>query len=49
MSRLALVLSLLLLAALPAAADAAKVRKGPAGKAFYTAPAKLHQGHPQSR
>ena len=37
MPRLALVLSLLLLAALPAAADA-KVRKGPSGAAFYTPP-----------
>ena len=44
MSRLALVLSLLLLAALPAAADAAKVRKGPAGTAFYKPPSKL-PGH----
>ena len=37
-ARLAIVLSLLLLAALPAAADAAKVRKGPSGTAFYTPP-----------
>jgi len=37
MPRLALLLSLLLLAALPAAAGA-KVRKGPSGGAFYTAP-----------
>ena len=37
MPRLALLLSLLMLAALPAAAGA-KVRKGPAGAAFYTAP-----------
>jgi pimeloyl-ACP methyl ester carboxylesterase len=41
MSRLALLLSLLLLAALPAAADAANVRKGPAGVAFYTPPSPL--------
>ena len=41
MSRLALLLSLLLVAALPAAADAAKVRKGPAGTAFYTPPRPL--------
>jgi acetyl esterase/lipase len=46
MSRLALVLSLLLLAALPAAADAAKVRKGPSGTAFYTPPKPLPgKGH----
>ena len=43
MSRLALVLSLLMLAALPAAAGA-KVRKGPAGAAFYTPPSKLVGG-----
>ena len=43
MSRLALVLSLLLLAALPAAADA-KVRKGPSGAAFYTPPSALVSG-----
>jgi pimeloyl-ACP methyl ester carboxylesterase len=43
MSRLALVLSLLLLAALPAAAGA-KVRKGPAGDAFYTPPHRLVHG-----
>ncbi len=43
MSRLALVLSLLLLAALPAAADA-KVRKGPSGAAFYTPPSALVGG-----
>jgi hypothetical protein len=41
MSRLALVLSLLLLAALPTAADAAKVRKGPSGTAFYKPPSPL--------
>ena len=41
MSRLALLLSLLLLAALPAAADAAKVRKGPSGTAFYKPPSSL--------
>lgn len=41
MSRLALLLSVLLLAALPAAADAAKVRKGPRGTAFYTPPSPL--------
>ena len=46
MSRLALVLSLLLLAALPAAADAAKVRKGPSGTAFYKPPSPLPgKGH----
>jgi pimeloyl-ACP methyl ester carboxylesterase len=46
MSRLSLVLSLLLLAALPAAADAAKVRKGPSGTAFYTPPKQLPgKGH----
>src|SRR5215210_2562547 len=46
MSRLALVLSLLLLTALPAAADAAKVRKGPSGTAFYTPPSPLPgKGH----
>lgn len=45
MSRLALVLSLLLLAALPAAADA-KVRKGPSGTAFYSPPSPLRgSGH----
>jgi pimeloyl-ACP methyl ester carboxylesterase len=45
MSRLALLLSLLLLAALPASA-AAKVRKGPAGAAFYTPPSgSLKGGH----
>ena len=43
MSRLALVLSLLLLAALPAAA-AAKVRKGPAGAALLHAAAPLPGG-----
>jgi len=43
MPRLALVLSLLMLAALPAAAGA-KVRKGPAGAAFYTPPSKLVGG-----
>ena len=46
MSRLALVLSLLLLASLPAAADAATVRKGPSGTAFYTPPSPLPgKGH----
>jgi pimeloyl-ACP methyl ester carboxylesterase len=46
MSRLALLLSLLLLAALPAAADAAKVRKGPSGSAFYKPPSPLPgKGH----
>ncbi|MDP9134637.1 MAG: alpha/beta fold hydrolase [Actinomycetota bacterium] len=40
MRRLLLVLCLLLLAALPAAADA-KVRKGPGGTAFYTPPSPL--------
>jgi pimeloyl-ACP methyl ester carboxylesterase len=40
MSRLALVLSLLLLAALPATAPA-KVRKGPGGTAFYKPPSHL--------
>ena len=46
MSRLALVLSLLLLAALPAAADAATVRKGPSGTAFYKPPSPLPgKGH----
>jgi pimeloyl-ACP methyl ester carboxylesterase len=46
MSRLALLLSLLLLAALPAAADAAKVRKGPSGTAFYQPPSPLPgKGH----
>src|SRR3954470_5315525 len=45
MPRLALVLALLLLAALPASA-AAKVRKGPAGTAFYTPPKHLPgKGH----
>jgi pimeloyl-ACP methyl ester carboxylesterase len=45
MSRLALVLSLLLLAALPATA-AAKVRKGPGGTAFYKPPSPLPgKGH----
>ena len=44
MSRLALLLSVLLLAALPAAADAAKVRKGPRGTAFYTPPSPLPGG-----
>jgi pimeloyl-ACP methyl ester carboxylesterase len=45
MSRLALLLSLLLLAALPAAADA-KVRKGPGGTAFYKPPSPLPgKGH----
>ena len=45
-SRLALVLSLLLLAALPAAADAATVRKGPSGTAFYKPPSPLPgKGH----
>ena len=43
MSRLALVLSLLLLATLPAAAGA-KVRKGPAGASFYTPPRALVKG-----
>jgi Secretory lipase len=43
MSRLALVLSLLLLAALPATAPA-KVRKGPGGTAFYKPPSPL-PGH----
>jgi pimeloyl-ACP methyl ester carboxylesterase len=43
MSRRLLVLCLLLLAALPAAADA-KVRKGPGGSAFYTPPAPLPSG-----
>jgi pimeloyl-ACP methyl ester carboxylesterase len=41
MSRLAILLSLLLLAALPAAADAAKVRKGPSGTAFYKPPSPI--------
>jgi pimeloyl-ACP methyl ester carboxylesterase len=46
MSRLALLLSLLLLAAPPAAADAAKVRKGPSGSAFYKPPSPLPgKGH----
>jgi len=46
MSRLALVFSLLLLAALPAVADAAEVRKGPGGTAFYTPPSPLPgKGH----
>ena len=46
MSRLALVFSLLLLAALPAAADAATVRKGPSGTAFYKPPSPLPgKGH----
>ena len=45
MSRLALLLSLLLLAALPAAADAAKVPKGPSGTAFYKPPSSLGKGH----
>jgi pimeloyl-ACP methyl ester carboxylesterase len=46
MSRLALFLSLLLLAALPAAADAARVRNGPSGNAFYTPPAAIPaKGH----
>jgi pimeloyl-ACP methyl ester carboxylesterase len=46
MSRLALLLSLILLAALPAAADAAKVRKGPGGTAFYKGPAAIPaKGH----
>ena len=40
MSRFALLLSLLVLAALPAAVEA-KVRKGPAGTAFYTPPSPL--------
>ena len=45
MSRLALVLSLLLLAALPATAPA-KVRKGPGGTAFYKPPSHLSgSGH----
>src|SRR3954451_17425441 len=45
MPRLALVLALLLLAALPAAADA-KVRKGPSGAAFYKPPKHLPgKGH----
>jgi pimeloyl-ACP methyl ester carboxylesterase len=45
MSRLALVLSLLLLAALPAAA-AAKVPKGPSGTAFYKPPSPIPgKGH----
>ena len=45
MSRLALVLSLLLLAALPATAPA-KVRKGPGGTAFYKPPSPLPgKGH----
>ena len=43
MPRLLLVLSLLLLAALPAAAGA-KVRKGPSGTAFYTPPSPLPGG-----
>jgi len=43
MPRLLLVLSLLLLAAPPAAADA-KVRKGPGGTAFYTPPTPLPAG-----
>ena len=46
MSRLAILLSLLLLAALPAAADAAKVRKAPSGTAFYKPPSPLPgKGH----
>ena len=46
MSRLTLLLSLLLLAALPAAADAAKVRKGPSGTAFYKPPSPIPgKGH----
>jgi len=46
MSRLAILLSLLLLAALPAAADAAQVRKGPSGSAFYKPPSPLPgKGH----
>ena len=46
MSRLAIVLSLLLLAALPAAANAAKVPKGPGGTAFYKPPAAIPaKGH----
>src|SRR3954452_20867150 len=45
MPKPALVLALLLAAALPASA-AAKVRKGPAGTAFYTPPSHLHgKGH----
>jgi pimeloyl-ACP methyl ester carboxylesterase len=45
MPRLALALALLLLAALPAAADA-KVRKGPSGAAFYKPPKHLPgKGH----
>ena len=43
MPRLALVLSLLVFAALPAAAGA-KVRKGPSGRAFYTPPRTLVAG-----
>ena len=43
MPRLALVLSLLVLAALPAAAGA-KVRKGPSGPSFYTPPRTLVPG-----
>ena len=45
MSRLAIVLSLLLLAALPAAASAAKVPKGPGGTAFYKPPSSIGKGH----
>ena len=45
MSRLALLLSLLLLVALPATAPA-KVRKGPSGTAFYAPPSPLPgKGH----
>ena len=43
MPRLAIVLSLLLLAAVPPAADG-KVRKGPSGAAFYTPPKGLVKG-----
>lgn len=44
MRRLAIALTLLLLAALPAAGAGAKVRKGPAGLAFYTPPKPLPAG-----
>src|SRR3954451_24520481 len=45
MPKLSLVLALLLVVALPASA-AAKVRKGPAGTAFYTPPSHLPgKGH----
>jgi pimeloyl-ACP methyl ester carboxylesterase len=47
MRRLAIVLSLFLLAAVPAAADA-KVRKGPSGLKFYSPPHSLVAGKPGS-